>query len=73
MCDSVRAWIASTWHYDDKRLHHSEQVSLTTQHSNRGKLTYAELQSGVEMAFQNKVDSVASVEKLENEEELLEK
>jgi len=36
-------------------------------------LTYAELQSGVEMAFLNKVGSVASVEKLEKEEELLEK
>jgi hypothetical protein len=33
-------------------------------------LTYAILQSGVEMAFQNKVGAVASVEKLENEEEL---
>ena len=73
MCDSVRAWIASAWHNDSKRLFQLEQVSLTTQHLNRCKLTYAILQSGVEMSFQNKIGAVASVEKLENEEELLEK
>jgi hypothetical protein len=73
MCDSVRAWIASTWHIDDKRVFQPEQLSVTAQHSDRGKLTYAVLQSGVQVAFQNEVGAVASVEKLENEEELLEK
>jgi len=73
MCDSVCAWIASTWHNDDKRIFQPEQLSITIQHSNGGKLTYAVLQSGVEMAVQNKVGAVASVEKLENEEEQLEK